>query len=323
MGTREQDDDIGSEAEALAMLSPAERAAMMEDAEDDAAAAKKVAGDDIDDEEDDKDDGKKTESAAKNDDDEDDDSDDDEDGEDDAAAKATDAQKVADDAAAQTDAAKADDKQHEPIKLDLTAVDQKYNADIEAMDAAKTAKFKELMEGTLDAEEYSKFESKYLRDRDAAAAQRNDAAAWFKEVNAFQNDVLKADGINYATDAKMNSAFDRWVKALAQDPENAQRDGSWFLKEAHEMVKTQYRIGDTKPAKSDKPGKEADKQAKPKGRAPDTSNLPKTLGRMPAAADNEGSDEGEFAHIDKLTGIDRERALAKMTPEQEDRYLRS
>lgn len=320
MTTRDHDEDIGDENEALAMLSPEERAAMLEDAEDDAAAAKKVAGDDADDE----DDGKKPDAAAKKDDDDDTDEDDD------AAEKQADGKnEVGDEESVENaddskiDDAKAGDKQHEQIKLDLTAVDQKYNADIEAMDAAKAAKFSELMDGTLDAEEYSKFESKYLRDRDAAAAQRNDAAAWFKEVNAFQNDVLKADGINYATDAKMNSAFDRWVKALAQDPENAQRDGSWFLKEAHEMVKTQYRIGDTKPAKSDKPGKEADKQAKPKGRAPDTSNLPKTLGRMPAAADNEGSDEGEFAHIDKLTGIDRERALAKMTPEQEDRYLRS
>lgn len=321
MGTRDDDNEMGSEAEALAMLSPEERAAMLEDAEDDAAAAKKVAGDD---DEDDKDDGKKPAAAKKDDDDgEDDDSNDDEDGEDDAAAKA--AQDAADSAATSAaDAAKTVDQaaQHEPIKLDLTAVDTNYNKALEAMDTAKAAEFKKLMDGEITAEDYSKFESKYLRDRDAAAAERNDAAAWYKEINAFMNDVLKSDGINYATDGKMNAAFDRWVRTLGQDPDNAHRDGSWFLKEAHAMVKLQYHIGDSKPAQSDKPGKEAEKQDKPKGRAPNTSNLPPTLGRLPAAADSEAADEGEFAHIDKLKGMDLELALRKMTPEQEERYLR-
>lgn len=314
----ENDDEIGDEKAALAMLSPEERAALSDDAQDDADIAKKIAGDDDTDGDTDADDGKAAaKTAAKKvepDDDADDDADDDTD-EDDGQATAKAAQ--VDDATA-----KADDNAAEivPIVMDLSPIDVQYKDAIKALNDEKTIKLQEMMDGVITAKEYSDYEAGYLANRDAAAADRNDRMAWFREVNEFQNKVLKESGINYSTDTKMNAAFDRWIKQLAMDPDNAQKDGSWFLSEAHEMVKTQYRIADTAAPKK-APAAEAPKTRA--GKAPNTSNLPPTLARLPAASEADTGDEGEFAHIERLSGIERERALARMTPEQEDRYLRS
>ena len=58
-------------------------------------------------------------------------------------------------------------------------------------------------------------------------------------------------------------------------------------------------------------------ETKPK-RADTTINIPPTLGNMPAAESNSG---GEFSHLDNLTGVALERAVSKLSPEQQSRYL--
>ncbi|WWT39852.1 hypothetical protein [Microcystis phage Mwe-JY25] len=50
--------------------------------------------------------------------------------------------------------------------------------------------------------------------------------------------------------------------------------------------------------------------------------LPPTLGGVPAS-DMTAAGEGEFAHLDRLNGPDYEAALARLTPEQQSRYLAS
>lgn len=58
-------------------------------------------------------------------------------------------------------------------------------------------------------------------------------------------------------------------------------------------------------------------ETKPK-RADTHINIPPTLGNMPAAESNSG---GEFSHLDNLTGVALERAVSKLSPEQQRRYL--
>jgi hypothetical protein len=62
-----------------------------------------------------------------------------------------------------------------------------------------------------------------------------------------------------------------------------------------------------------------------KARVPDTSTVPPSLGHIPAAAPG-SVDTEEFAHLDKIfasgDSAAHERALAKLTADQQDRYLR-
>ena len=63
------------------------------------------------------------------------------------------------------------------------------------------------------------------------------------------------------------------------------------------------------------------KQAK----APASKNegvVPPNLGKLPAATAND-TDDGKFAHLDRLEGVAFEDALAKLSDAQRDEYLRS
>ena len=65
----------------------------------------------------------------------------------------------------------------------------------------------------------------------------------------------------------------------------------------------------------------APKQAK----APASKNegvVPPNLGKLPAATAND-TDDGKFAHLDRLEGVAFEDALAKLSDAQRDEYLRS
>lgn len=65
----------------------------------------------------------------------------------------------------------------------------------------------------------------------------------------------------------------------------------------------------------------APKQAK----APSAKNegvIPPNLGKLPAATAND-TDDGKFAHLDRLEGVAFEDALAKLSDAQRDEYLRS
>jgi len=157
----------------------------------------------------------------------------------------------------------------------------------------------------------------------AEMAQQSAAQRWNWEVTRFMKDTLKGEGIDYKNNRLLNAAFDIAVKDLAGAEANADKSGEWFLEEAHKLVKAQLGIGKAKredpapPADPVKPAVNARRAAVPAA--------PKTLGSVPAAAESDvGQDE--FASLEQLAGTDvmaYERALAKMTPEQERRYLRN
>lgn len=105
-------------------------------------------------------------------------------------------------------------------------------------------------------------------------------------------------------DPILRAALAASVKTLDADKANAGKPLAWFLEEADRKVRLLM----------------AAKPRQPK--TPNLSAVPKTLATMPAAELPE-TGGGEFAHLDKLDGLDLERALAKLSPEQEARYLRS
>jgi hypothetical protein len=116
----------------------------------------------------------------------------------------------------------------------------------------------------------------------------------------------KKENADTYKDGVLVAALDAQVKQLAGDPANAKRPAGWFLEEADRLVRERFGGPQKAPAA--------------KSRQPDLSAVPKTLAQMPAADIAETGD-GEFAYLDKLDGLALEKALSKMTPEQEARYL--
>lgn len=110
------------------------------------------------------------------------------------------------------------------------------------------------------------------------------------------------------------AAFDAAVVEIAQKPENANKPASFFLREADKAVREA--MGIPRPGRASalahKPGKKA---------AAALNQLPPNIGDAPSAELPETGDSGEFAHLDKLSGMELEMALANLSPEQERRYL--
>ena len=107
----------------------------------------------------------------------------------------------------------------------------------------------------------------------------------------------------------LRSALAASIRKLDADTKNAGKPLAWFLEEADRQVRERFNT----PAVA---------KGKQQPKAPNLSAVPKTLSSLPAA-DLSETGGGEFAYLDKLDGMALERALAKMSPEQEARYLRS
>ena len=149
---------------------------------------------------------------------------------------------------------------------------------------------------------------------------QNAQASWQRQIANFMSAAAKeASGIDYRTDAAKAKDLDKYVKILAADDDNAERDGTWFLAEAHKLVKNKYGIVDApKPAKTD-----AERIAEAKAaRKPAIDAAPKNLAAVPGS-DGPGDVEGEFADVEALEGQELEDAIARMTPGQRQKFLAS
>lgn len=144
---------------------------------------------------------------------------------------------------------------------------------------------------------------------------------WSREIRSFKRDAMKSDGVDYNTDQRLANEWDKCVRFLGNDPENANRSARWFLEEAHEMVKARFKLGKTEaPPASTAADRRAMVDEAVAARRNKAGTPPKTLANIPEAG-AESEQESEFSHLDNLSGLALERALAKMTPDQQDRYL--
>jgi len=164
------------------------------------------------------------------------------------------------------------------------------------------------------------------------AAQQNESTS--TQRWEWEQDRFFEDHDIYVTDKLMHAALDAAVKDLAgtkDDKGKLVNDGKslkWFLDEGHRLVSKRFKIEEAPKAGEDKGadgkgGKDAQGKAKGKSRAgekPDLKGIPKTIGNLPAAEGNEAA-ESEFDKIDKLEGMDYEKALAGLTDDQQQRYL--
>lgn len=143
--------------------------------------------------------------------------------------------------------------------------------------------------------------------------EQSAAQEWQWSINRFFKQVKASDGIDYVADAAKNADLDAFVKVLAANPAHVDKDYDWFLSEAHKRTLALHGVVKKAPSKPDD---------KIPPRKPSVENLPANLAEVPGG-DGPGDVADEFADIDKLEGMEFERALTKMPKETRERYLQA
>jgi hypothetical protein len=194
-------------------------------------------------------------------------------------------------------------------------------------------------EGDLTAEEKDAKEDE-LNDKiaDLRAAKQNAAfvenfnnqaaeTEYVKTIDAVKASVREKDGIDYDKNPLLLQRWDLKVRELAADQKNAHRTGRWFLEEAHKVVLAEVEAAAQalgfergkggKPLTADAKIRDAINKRKP------GATGAKSLATLPMADQDTGHSDGEFSHLDALDGDDLEVAVARMSPEQQERWARS
>ena len=151
--------------------------------------------------------------------------------------------------------------------------------------------------------------NKRLDEADAENANKQ----WASTVDKF---LRQESNSLYTSNNELNAALDKTVKYLATTEPEA--DPSYYLEESDRILRARYPklFGDTT--------KTVEEPKKATSRKPDLTDIPKTLSNLPSADTNE-TDGGEFAYLDRLTGLKLEQALTLINkdPAKEERYTRS
>lgn len=199
-----------------------------------------------------------------------------------------------------------------------------YDGKMAAIATQKTELRTKFKDGDLGMDEYEEqkdaliAQEQELREQNLKATIANEQnsqtakARWDWEQERFFSDEKNA----VYKDKYVLAAFDAVVRDLGGDPANSNQKGSWFLQEADKIVRSKFNIG--------KPVEQPNDDKKPDGsRKPDLKLIPKTLGGLPAAELPDTGGVDEFAHIDRLQGVDYENAVAALSPVERERFRRS
>lgn len=130
-------------------------------------------------------------------------------------------------------------------------------------------------------------------------------AVWDQEEKAF---FAQPENKKFLESPRMLKALNEIVTELQQQPNLTPKDFNKLLKDARDSYVKEF--GEFYQGAKSTPSKPAKPQPK----------IPQTLGNVPAALPN--ADGNKFAHLDKLSGKDYEAALAKLSPEDQEVYLR-
>lgn len=196
-------------------------------------------------------------------------------------------------------------EQVDAVKADKVALKEAYkNGDID-FDTyeSKTAELSE----RASALEKIALKAEISREmRDQAASED-----WGDTQRRFFDESRKT-GVDYGADQGLIDDLNVYVKALATNPANNDKSMRWFLDAAHQIVVNTRGLKVTDPVSQPQ---------KPASRRPGAESIPQTLAHVPGATD-QAEGESQFAALDKLEGLALETALAKMSPDQRDAYLR-
>lgn len=178
----------------------------------------------------------------------------------------------------------------------------------------KSALMKKLMDGELDADEFATQESAISDKLEDLTAQRIrsetlqeanvQSAAQYQQREIQRLIALSKSDIDYTTDIKAQKQFDAVLSAIGQDPDNAGRDYSDILSDAHKVVLALRGIM-TKGDKVDEAVKSRIPEAKP----------PVTLRNIPSASTPNANGD-MLDQLGRLTGQAYQDAFAKLTQAQ-------
>jgi hypothetical protein len=197
-----------------------------------------------------------------------------------------------------------------------------YDGQMSSLNEKKDDLLKQFKDGDIDIGTYQSGRDEIdqsVRDLDKAqlkhemSVEQNEQSAqqqWqWEQDRFFSNDKNTA----YKDDPIISSAFDAVVKNLASVSENESKPMSWFLEEADRQVRAKFVVpgGDT--TKTPKP---------PKRKEVDLSKVPPNLGDLASAEQPDITGNDEFSNLDKLSGMELETALSKLSQAEQDRYLK-
>ena len=179
----------------------------------------------------------------------------------------------------------------------------------------------QLSDGDLDLVEYTKLRDPLIREQTQIELtqhfnEQQQALLWKHEQTMFFS-----KNEDYRTDPVLNGALRAAFKQIDTE-ENANKSGYDLLLEAKAQVEKRFGGGGKASTPSDKKPQAGSQQA-PRRTTParDDASIPQTLAETIPAAENPTSSD-EFSHLDNLTGLEFEQALAKLPKELEERYLR-
>jgi hypothetical protein len=208
----------------------------------------------------------------------------------------------------------------------LAQLPSDYDAQLNALKQELSTLAEKFKQGDIDFEEYQASTDQLADRRDALTSLRTKSEIsremqeqgaeqeWQWTIRRFVAKIARDEKIDYQSDEAMRNDLDAFVRVLAAHPDNAKRDGDWFLNEAHRRVKALHGI--------DQKISPPSKQETAASRRPKLEAVPKTLAMVPGS-DGPGDIGDEFADIDKLDGVALERAIARMSPQQREKYARA
>lgn len=204
------------------------------------------------------------------------------------------------------------------------AMPDDFDEKVKSVDDREAALLEKFKAGDLEADDFvvenrrlsnERRELDTLRTKAEIAREMGAQTAeqeWNFTVANFMRKVKRDEGIDYTTDEAKGIDLDTFVKVLANNPAHTDKDYDWFLNEAHKRIKVLHGITEQK--------KETPSHSP---RKPPTDKLPATLAQVPGG-DGPGDISGdEFSELDALDGLEYERALASMSKEKRDRYLKA
>lgn len=202
----------------------------------------------------------------------------------------------------------------------VEAVD--FKAAREALDAREAELDAKFDDGLITREE-RQAALKEIRSEDRELTRQEAEASTITRINQ-ENAVRDAQatiahfkaegakvGIDY-TNPTIGRLFDAEMQSVASEEAFAGKTFRELATEAHARIaKIMAKPAAATPAPAPAPAPRP---------APDLSKLPPTLHKAPPALDPNVAGN-EFAHLDGLEGAEYEKAIAKLTPEQLDRFL--
>lgn len=165
----------------------------------------------------------------------------------------------------------------------------------------------------LDALQEKQFELRLKHDRAELSKQTSQA----QELEQWNNDCMDfLEQHSEITASQLKtSSFNEVVKWVTSQEAAQGMTNQEQLAKSYEIWCEQLGIE----PQGAKPEPKAVHKAEPKAQ---NKNLPPNLSKMPAA-EAETTDDGKFAYLDSLDGVEYERALAKLSPAEQEQYLSS